>query len=134
MKCDHSDGTMVGTCAVCGDPVCSECFSPMFTTVICASHDGLDDEGEWELIAIYAGAAAVESVRFLLDDQGLQSLAVENEEGLTELHVPIAEKDETWMALEGGEAGDDMTRCEECRVYYTRMISECPICGKESDE
>jgi hypothetical protein len=134
MKCDHSDGTMVGTCAVCGDPVCSECFTPIFNTVICGNHEGLDDEGEWELIAIYASVAPLESVRFMLDDQGLLSLAVENEEGMMELYVPISEKDDTWTALEGGEAGDDLTRCEDCRVYYTREISECPICGKEGEQ
>jgi hypothetical protein len=70
----------------------------------------------------------------MLDDQGLQSLAVENEDGLMELHVPIAEKDETWMAMEGGDAGDEMTRCEDCRVYYTAQIHECPICGKEGEQ
>jgi len=70
----------------------------------------------------------------MLDDQGLLSLAVENEEGMMELYVPISEKDDTWTALEGGEAGDELSRCEDCRVYYTSQISECPICGKEGDQ
>jgi rRNA maturation protein Nop10 len=38
------------------------------------------------------------------------------------------------MAMEGGEAGDEMTRCEDCRVYYTAQIHECPICGKEGEQ
>jgi hypothetical protein len=129
MKCDHADGTNVGTCAVCGDPVCSECFSPLFNTVICSNHEGLDDEGEWELVALYATEGPVNSVRYYLDDQGVASIAVETDEGSVELYVAIAEKDEAWAALDGGEAGDDMLRCEECRVYYAREIGECPICG-----
>ncbi|HEX5133138.1 MAG TPA: hypothetical protein VFX92_11720 [Candidatus Krumholzibacteria bacterium] len=134
MKCDHSDGTMAGTCAVCGDPVCSECYTPIFSSMICSNHEGLDDEGEWELVALYQSAGPVEGVRFLLDDQGLQSLAVENDEGMMEVYVPIVEKDEVWMALEGGEAGDEMTHCEDCRVFYPRDVRECPICGKESEQ
>ena len=129
MKCDHTDGTHVGTCAVCADPVCSECFSPLFNTVICSNHEGLDDEGEWELVALYASEGPVRSVRFYLDDQGVPSIGVETDEGSFELYVPIAEKDEAWAALDGGEAGDDMLTCEECRVYFARSIGECPICG-----
>jgi hypothetical protein len=133
MKCDHADGTLVGTCAVCGDPVCSECYTSLFNTVICSSHEGLDDESEWELVAMYQTESPVERVRYMLDDQALQSIAVENEDGLWDVYVPIAEKDEVWAALDGGEAGDDMVRCEECRVYYPRVTVECPVCGKENE-
>jgi hypothetical protein len=129
MKCDHSDGTLVGACAVCGDPVCSECFTSLFNTVICAIHEGLDDEGEWELIAFYTTSGPVDSVRFYLDDHGVQSIAVAGDEEAVELYVPIAEKDDAWALLEGGEAGDEMVRCDECRVYYSREAGECPICG-----
>ncbi len=133
MKCDHTDGTLVGTCAVCGDPVCSECYTSLFNTVICSAHEGLDDEGEWELAAVYATENPVNSVRFYLDDQALQTIAIENEDGRWELYVPIAEKDEVWAALDGGEAGDEMIRCDECRVYYFQDLGECPVCGKESE-
>lgn len=133
MKCDHTDGTHVGTCAVCADPVCTECFSPIFNTVICSNHEGLDDEGEWELVALYAGEGPVNSVRYFLDDHAVPSIAVENDEGLVEVYVPIAEKDEGWALLDGGEAGDDMLKCDECRVYYARAVGECPICGGGSE-
>lgn len=133
MKCDHSDGTLVGTCAVCADPVCSECFSPLFNTVICSNHEGLDDEGEWELVVFYTSDGPVNSVRYFLDDHGVPSIAVEADEGAVELYVPIAEKDEAWAVLDGGEAGDDMLKCDECRVYYAKEVGECPICGGGSE-
>lgn len=133
MKCDHSDGTMAGICAVCGDPVCSECFQPIFNTVICSNHEALEDESEWEMIVLYSSNEGVDGTRFFLDDQGISSIAVENEEGMVELYVPIEDKDETWAVLEGGEAGDDMLHCDECKVFFARVISECPVCGKGSE-
>jgi hypothetical protein len=93
MKCDHSDGTHVGTCAVCGDPVCSECFQSLFNVVICSNHEGLEDESDWELIALYSSSDGSDNLRFFLDDQGLASVAVENEEGTMEVYVPIEQKD-----------------------------------------
>ena len=133
MKCDHSDGTMAGICAVCGDPVCSECFQPIFNTVICSNHEALEDESEWEMVVLYASNDGVDGTRFFLDDQGISSIAVENEEGMVELYVSIEDKDETWAVLEGGEAGDDMLRCDESKVFFARTISECPVCGKGSE-
>lgn len=131
MRCDHSDGTHVGTCAICGEPVCSECFQNLFnaTVMICANHEGLEDEGEWELLALYAAVEGAEALRFVLDDNGITSVMVENEEGGVEVYVPIEEKDDAWAALDGGEAGDDMIRCDEDRLYFSREIGECPICG-----
>ena len=129
MKCDHSDGTHVGSCAVCGEPVCTECFQTIFNVNICANHEGLEDEGEWELIALYMSTDGSDGLRFHLDDHGVQSLAVENEDGIMEVYVPIEEKDEAWASLEGGEAGDEMMKCEEDRLYFAREIGECPICG-----
>jgi hypothetical protein len=123
---------MVGTCAVCGDPVCTECYSPIFTAVICANHEGLEDENEWELIGVYATAGPVENVRFLFDDHGLLSLAMENDDGLMEVYVPVSEKDDAWATMDDGEA-DDMSRCEDCQVVFTLEMSECPVCGKESE-
>ncbi|HEX6791078.1 MAG TPA: hypothetical protein VF247_07185 [Candidatus Krumholzibacteria bacterium] len=129
MKCDHSDGTHVGSCAVCGEPVCTECFQALFNVNICANHEGLEDEGEWELVALYMSTDGSDGLRFHLDDHGVQSLAVENEDGIMEVYVPIEEKDEAWASLEGGEAGDDMIKCDEDRLYFAREIGECPICG-----
>jgi hypothetical protein len=129
MKCDHTDGTHVGTCAICGDPVCSECFQALFNTVICSNHENLEDEGDWELLALYANSEGSDGLRFFLDDHGVPSVAVETEEGAMEVYVPIEEKDDAWAALEGGEAGDDMIRCDEDRLYFAREIGECPICG-----
>jgi hypothetical protein len=134
MKCDHSDGTHVGTCAVCGVPVCSECFQSLFNVVICSNHEGLEDESEWELLALYATSDGADALRFFLDDHGVPSIAVETEEGATEVYVPIEEKDEAWAALEGGEAGEDMIRCDEDRLYFSREIGECPICGTGAEE
>jgi len=131
MKCDHSDGTMAGMCAICGDPVCSECYQSLFNVVICANHEALEDEGEWEVIIVYAEAGApADSVRFFLDDQGVMSVAVETDDNTVQIFVPIEEKDEAWALLEGGEAGDDMARCDECKVHYARVLAECPVCGK----
>jgi hypothetical protein len=124
---------MAGICAVCGDPVCSECFQPLFNTVICSNHEALEDESEWELVVLYAANDGVDATRFFLDDQGIASLAVENEEGMVELYVPIEDKDETWAVLDGGETGDDMLRCDECKVFYSRVVGECPVCGKGSE-
>ena len=129
MKCDHSDGSHVGSCAVCGEPVCSECFQTLFNVVICANHEGLEDEGEWELLALYNTTEGSDSLRFYLDDHGVTSLVVENEDSLMEVYVPIEEKDDAWASLEGGEAGEDMVKCNEDRLYFAREIGECPICG-----
>jgi hypothetical protein len=114
---------------VCGDPVCSECFQALFNVVICSNHEGLEDESDWELLALYAASEGADGLRFFLDDHGVASVAVETEEGATEVYVPIEEKDEAWAALDGGEAGEDMIRCDEDRLYFSREIGECPICG-----
>ena len=129
MKCDHSDGTHVGSCAVCGDPVCTECAVPLFNTNICSNHENLEDESEWELIALYSSSEGSDAMRFLFDDHGVASIMVENEEGHMEVYVPIEEKDEAWASLEGGEAGDEMIKCDEDKLYFAREIGECPICG-----
>jgi hypothetical protein len=134
MKCDHSDGSHVGSCAVCGDPVCTECFQALFNVVICANHEALEDEGEWELLALYNTTEGSESLRFYLDDHGVTSLVVENEEGTMEVYVPIEEKDDAFASLEGGEAGEDMMKCEEDKLYFSREIGECPICGTGTGE
>jgi hypothetical protein len=109
--------------------VCSECFQALFNTVICSNHENLEDEGDWELLALYANSEGSDGLRFFLDDHGVPSVAVETEEGAMEVYVPIEEKDDAWAALEGGEAGDDMIRCDEDRLYFAREIGECPICG-----
>jgi len=129
MKCDHSDGSHVGSCAVCGEPVCSECFQALFNVVICSNHEGLEDEGEWELLALYSTEEGAHSLRFYLDDQGVTSLVVENEDSRMEVYVPIEEKDDAWASLDGGEAGEDMVKCSEDRLYFSRDVGECPICG-----
>lgn len=134
MKCDHTDGTNVGTCAVCGDPVCSECFQSLFNVVICSNHEGLEDEGEWEMLALYSASEGADSLRFFLDDHGIASVLVVGEEEHVEVYVPIEEKDEAWATLDGGEAGDDMIRCDEDRLYFSREIGECPICGTGAEE
>ena len=134
MKCDHSDGTHVGSCAVCGDPVCTECAQPLFNVNICANHEGREDESEWEMIALYMSTDGSDTLRFFMDDQGIASIAVENEEGVMEVYVPIEEKDEAWAALDGDQAGDDMIKCDEDRLYFAREIGECPICGTGAEQ
>ncbi len=134
MKCDHSDGTHVGSCAVCADPVCTECAQPLFNVNICSNHEALEDESDWELIALYMTTDGSDTLRFFMDDHGVASVAVENEEGVMEVYVPIEEKDEAWAALEGGDAGEEMVKCDEDRLYFAREIGECPICGTGAEQ
>ena len=134
MKCDHSDGTHVGSCAVCGDPVCTECAQPLFNVNICSNHEALEDESDWELIALYMTTDGSDTLRFFMDDHGVASVAVENEEGVREVYVPIEEKDEAWAALEGGDAGEERVKCEEDRLYFAREVGECPICGTGAEQ
>jgi hypothetical protein len=134
MKCDHSDGTHVGSCAVCGDPVCSECFQSLFNVVICSNHEGLEDEGEWELLALYSSSDGSDHLRYFLDDQGVASVVVENEEGAMEVYVPIEGKDDAWAALDGDAVGADMIKCDEDKLFFAREIGECPICGTGAEQ
>ena len=57
--CDHTDGSPMGVCAICGKTVCSECYTTVFNEMICDEHEALEDESAWELVAIYTDPAVV---------------------------------------------------------------------------
>ena len=132
MQCEHVDGDIMGSCAICGDTVCGECMQTVFDTMICSAHGELGDEGSWELVGFYSSPSSIEDRRFYLNEQGLTSLAVDADDNITELYVPVEEKDEAFAALSG--ASEDMLHCEECRVYYSPELGTCPVCGTRAVE
>jgi len=126
-ECEHLDGDYVGKCAICGDMACGECFQTLFNTVICGAHQQLEDESAWELLGFYSSTAALEERRFFLMDQGVTSIVVESEDDMTELYVPIEEKDDAYETLSG--AGENILQCDSCQVFYSEEVGTCPICG-----
>ena len=125
--CDHLDGSPMGTCAVCGKTVCSECYRTVFNEMICDEHEALEDESAWELVGIYTDASAVPDKRFQLEENGISSLAVASEEDSVELYVPADERDEGFAVLQS--SADDTGLCAECRIQYSAEIEACPLCG-----
>jgi len=132
MQCEHVDGDIMGSCAICGDTVCGECMQTVFDTMICSAHGDLGDEGAWELVGFFSSPASIEDRRFFLNEQGLTSLAVDAEDDITELYVPGEEKDDAFAALSG--SSEDTLHCEECRVYYSPELGTCPVCGTRAVE
>ncbi len=127
MECEHPNGDLLGTCAVCGDMVCGECFESVFNVMICGNHENLADEGEWELIGFYLSDASIESRRFFLEQAGVASLVNEGDEDVLELYVPVSERDDAYEALQG--AAEDSVECDQCRVFYSPGLKVCPVCG-----
>lgn len=131
-RCEHADGAYMGKCAICEDMVCGECFQTIFNTVICSAHHDLEDESAWELIGFYTNPAAVEERQYFLQEQTVTSIVVETEEDVTELYVPIDEKDDAFAALSG--ASEEILSCESCKVFFSAEIGACPICGVQHVE
>lgn len=127
MECEHPDGDILGTCSICGDMVCGECYNSIFNAMICGNHVPLEDEGEWEVIIYHVSPEAVEERRYFLNDQGVTLLINEGDDDVIELHVPVAEKDDAWELLHG--ESDDLIQCGTCRVLYSPEIGSCPGCG-----
>ena len=125
--CDHLDGSPMGTCAVCGKTVCSECYRTVFNEMICDEHEALEDESAWELVGIYTGAAVVPEKRFQLEESGVSSIVVTSDEDSVELYVPAGDRDEGFAVLQS--SADDTGLCPECRIQYSADIEACPLCG-----
>lgn len=132
MECGHDDGAVMGTCAICGESVCSDCFQPLFSVMICSNHDDLEDEGEWEVIGFFSSESVLEDRQYLLNDQGVTCIAVETEDDTVELYVPVVERDDAHAAL--ADATDETLHCPNCKVYYSQEISVCPQCGVSAAE
>lgn len=127
MECEHPDGDILGTCAICGDMVCGECYNAIFNVMICGNHGPLEDEGEWEVMIYHVSSDAMEESRFFLNDQGVTLLINEGDDDVLELHVPGEEKDDAWELLQG--ESDDLVGCESCQLLYAKEIGACPGCG-----
>lgn len=127
MSCEHPDGDIMGTCAICGGMVCGECARPVFNVTICDEHGSLEDEGSWELIGFYMSQAAVDTRKYILDEAGVPALVNEGDEEVNELYVPVEERDEAYAALSGNT--EDSVECEQCRVFYSPEMGVCPVCG-----
>jgi hypothetical protein len=130
--CDHLDGSPIGKCAVCGKTVCSECYSTLFNVMICDEHEGLDDESEWEVVGYYSDESIAADKRFLLEDNDIRSLAIEGEDDMIEVYVPVDSKDDAFAALQS--ANDEARSCGECKVEYSSEIDACPLCGEMSPD
>ncbi len=127
MSCEHPDGDIMGSCAICGGMVCGECARPVFNVTICNEHGALEDEGAWELIGFYTSQAAVDTRKYILDEAGVAALVNEGDEDVSELYVPVDERDEAYAALSGNS--EDSVECETCRVFYSPEMGVCPVCG-----
>ncbi len=125
--CDHIDGSPMGMCAVCGKTVCSECYRTVFNEMICDEHEALEEDSAWALVGIYADAAVVTEKRFHLEENGISSIAVQNEEDAVELYVPTEEKDEGFAVVQS--SGDEGGACVECQIQYSIDLEACPLCG-----
>lgn len=127
MECEHSEGNIMGKCAICGDLVCGDCFEEIFNTMVCGNHEGMLDEGDWELVGLYTVDHPMEDRRYFLNEQGVTSLLVATDDDTIELYVPAAEKADAFAAL-GGET-DGLLECTGCQVQYAQESGVCPVCG-----
>jgi hypothetical protein len=130
--CDHLEGSPIGKCAVCGKTVCSDCYSTLFNEMICDEHDGLEEESAWEVIGFFSDESIVADKRFLLEDNGINSLAVESDDDVIELYVPAEGKDAAFVVLQ--TSIDEARSCEECLVQFSSNIDACPVCGERSPD
>lgn len=131
-QCEHPDGSYMGKCAICDDMVCGECFQTIFNTMICGAHGDLEDEAVWELIGFYTSPGVMDERRYFLQEQSITSIVVETEDDMTEMYVPIEEKEDAFAALAGGS--EDVFSCDACRVFYSKEVGACPICGVQQLE
>ena len=125
--CEHTDGSPIGKCAICGRTVCSECYQDIFGAMICDLHRGLEDESSWELVGFFADTPELAERRYALEENGITSLIVDYEEDAVELYVPNEDKDDAFAALTA--SGEEEYGCPECRIQFTKEMHACPVCG-----
>lgn len=130
--CEHAEASPIGKCAICGRMVCSDCYHEVFSTMICDLHTDLEDESSWELVGFYSDAASLAERRFVMEESGLISLAVEVDEESVELYVPQEEKDHAYAALMS--TAEDTYLCRDCHVQYSQELGVCPVCGVRTVE
>jgi RNA polymerase subunit RPABC4/transcription elongation factor Spt4 len=128
--CEHLEGSPIGKCAICTKTVCSECYRTVFSEVICDEHESLEEESAWELVGLYADSGTLDEKRFELEEHGIVSIVVEDDEDAVELYVPAEEKEDGYAALK--MSGDDAPVCAECMIQYSPDTEVCPICGKKT--
>jgi hypothetical protein len=128
--CEHLEGSPIGKCGICGKTVCSECYRTVFSETICDEHELLEEESAWELVGLYADSAKLDEKRFELEEQGIVSIIVEDDEDSVELYVPAEEKDDGYAVLR--MSGDDTPVCTECKIQFATHTEACPICGKKT--
>jgi RNA polymerase subunit RPABC4/transcription elongation factor Spt4 len=126
--CDHADGSPMGMCAICGKTVCSECYRTVFNEMICDEHEALEDESAWELVGIYTEDSGIADKRYLLEENGISSIAGQSEDEMVELYVPADDRDEGFAVL--CSSGDDGAMCKECRIQFSADMDACPLCGE----
>ncbi|UCH83976.1 MAG: hypothetical protein JSW50_16310 [Candidatus Latescibacterota bacterium] len=126
--CEHLDDSPIGKCAICGKTVCSECYRTVFSETICDEHEALEEESAWELVGLYADTGTLDEKRFELEEQGIASIVVEEDEDAVELYVPAEDKDDAYAMLK--VSGDETPVCTECKIQYATDSETCPICGK----
>jgi len=127
--CDHSEGSVMGKCAICGNIVCSECYRSVYNQMICGEHESLEEESAWEVIGFYSDSDKVAQARSALDERDVTSLIVEADADTIELYVPPEEKDDGWEAL--CSVDGDYLACRECRVHFSSDVGICPMCGSK---
>jgi rubrerythrin len=95
--------------------------------MICDLHTGLEDDSEWELVGFFSDGAMASSRRYVLEESGITSLVVENEDEAVELYVPNEEREDAYAAL--SMSADDEYSCKECQIQFSRDMETCPVCG-----
>lgn len=124
--CEHTEASPIGTCAICGRTVCTECYNDIFGAMICDLHPGLEDDSEWELVAIFTDEGLVAQRRYDLEESGITVLAVDSEDDNIELYVPNEEKDDAFALLTGAAVENV---CPECQIQFGLDLEICPVCG-----
>jgi len=125
--CEHEEGSPMGSCAICGEMICSECFRTVFNQNICGGHEELEEESSWELVGFYTSEASLKERRFYLEEQDLTSISVETDEESIELYVPESQRVEAYEALVS--SGEETFFCGSCLVQYASELRVCPMCG-----
>lgn len=127
-SCEHLDGSPIGKCAICGKTVCSECYRTVFSEMICDEHEALEEESAWELIGLYSDGSGLDEKRFELEEHGIVSIVVTDNDDAVELYVPAEEKEDGYSALKMSD--DESPVCTDCMIQYSPDTDACPICGK----
>lgn len=86
----------------------------------------------WEVVGFYTDAATLADRRFLLEDSGIMSITVENDEDTTELYVSAEEKEDGYTILQS--SGEASCHCDDCKIQFSVELGTCPLCGTKSSE